>query len=136
MHIEQPLWLTMITPLNVIDPAKMSDAERMTLFASFTKDLTPALQPRKTIAEQIAPWVAAIRDAHAKGFDWRQLSQVLATNLGIKVSPRTLPGIIAGAALDEGAIATKRRRRRKSKANGTSARKQDSAHVEAPASAT
>jgi len=73
-----------------IDPAKMTEAERRALFASFTKDLIPACPPRQTLIRQLTPWLPAILAERDRGLDWKQLAQICATNLKIEVSPSTL----------------------------------------------
>jgi len=83
--------------MNDIDPAKMTEAERKILFTSFTQGMTPALPQRQTLARLLAPWLSAIRAQRGAGYDWKQIAEVCATNLKIKVSARTLERVMGAA---------------------------------------
>jgi hypothetical protein len=97
--------------MNDLDPAKMTEAERQARFASFTQGMTPASPPRQTLVTLLAPWISSIRTQHAVGFDWKQLAQICAKDLGIKISARTLQNIVQSAGgAPERTSKTRRRR--------------------------
>jgi len=83
--------------MNDIDPAKMTDAERIAFFRSFTKDLPPTTPTRRAQADQIAPWIAAIRADRERGLDWKQLAKVCTDDLKIKISASSLQRIMLQA---------------------------------------
>jgi len=101
--------------MNDIDPAKMTEDERKALFASFAKGIAPSSPPRQTVTSQLAPWVSSIQEQRDAGYDWKQIAQMCAANLKIKVSAKMLQHIVRAA--NESADSAARRRRRSPKAN-------------------
>ena len=84
--------------MNDLDPAKLTEAERQARFASFAQGMTPASPPRQTLGTLLAPWISSIQAQHALGFDWKQLAQICAKDLNIKLSARTLQNVVQSAA--------------------------------------
>ena len=91
----------------------------MTLFASFTKDLIPAAPTRRTITDQLAPWRDAIKADRARGLDWKQLAEVCATKLKIKVSARSLERVVGAATGPSNGRKKRRQRTAKPSANAS-----------------
>ena len=107
-----------------IDPAKMTEAERRALFASFTKGMIPACPPRRTLIRQLTPWLSAILTERERGLDWKQLAEICATNLNIKVSPSTLERTVRTLIERTGG---RKKRRRGGGGSGTPTRPTDGA---------
>ena len=84
--------------MNNIDPAKMTDAERMAYFASLTKDLIPTTPVRRSLAELVTPWIPALQADRARGLDWKQLAKVMNEDLKIRVTASSLERFVRDAA--------------------------------------